>query len=302
MDFGKLTDISNVDFSFPNIPLATKTVLQNTPQAKPAKIYAGCPIWANADWIGTTYPIGIKERDYLKFYAEQFNTIELNVTHYQIPLASTVKRWRKSVKEGFLFAPKFPQTISHQLLAEGNAKAKTEEFCAVIANLEDNLGTCFLQLPPHFMPKQVERLEQFLDELPLGFDLAIEFRHADWFKEDNFEKIAKILEYRKIGTVLTDVSGRRDVLHLRLTTKMLMLRFVGNDLHQTDYARVDAWVDLMADWLKMGLEEIYFFAHEPDNIHSPVLVKYFLQKFHQNTKIAIQEPKFYQKVVQGSLF
>jgi len=58
--------------------------------------------------------------------------------------------------------------------------------------------------------------------------------------------------------LLTDTAGRRDVLHQRLTSKTAFIRFVANDLHATDYKRMDEWITRLKNWIDNGLEEIYF--------------------------------------------
>jgi uncharacterized protein YecE (DUF72 family) len=78
----------------------------------------------------------------------------------------------------------------------------------------------------------------------------------------------------EMGTVLTDVAGRRDVLHMHLTSSIAMIRFVGNGLHPTDYSRIDSWIPRLRQWHQQGLQEVYFFTHEPDNLLAPELAKY----------------------------
>ena len=52
-----------------------------------------------------------------------------------------------------------------------------------------------------------------------------------------------ILERLKKGTVITDTAGRRDCLHMKLTSADIFIRFVGNSLHESDYQRIDDWVE-----------------------------------------------------------
>jgi uncharacterized protein YecE (DUF72 family) len=304
MDFGKVSilDLAKVDFSMPPTPEFTEQVLSQTSQGAEFNVYVGCPIWANKNWVGNIYPPKAKEKDFLKYYAQQFNTIELNVTHYNIPTSATIDRWRRLSAEGFRFAPKFPQEISHQLLPEGRAYTMTRAFCEVIKGLGNTLGRSFLQLSPYFSPNQEDKLWQFLDEFAHQIPLSIEFRHPDWFLGGKFEQIAQKLENYKIGTVITDVSGRRDVLHLCLSLPSLMLRFVGNDLHPTDYTRVKAWVERICEWKDLGLEEVYFFAHEPDNDSSPELAKFFIQEMNKICQLNLALPTSYDVPKQGSLF
>jgi hypothetical protein len=98
------------------------------------------------------------------------------------------------------------------------------------------------------------------------------------------------------------VAGRRDVLHMRLTTPSAMIRFVGNNLHPTDYTRIDAWVERLKVWFANGLQQLYFFVHEPDNITSPELATYLIEKLNRVCGFNLKPPKMYIQPVQGELF
>ena len=114
MDFGKLDDISNVNFTLPAAHPFTHQVLKNASGNNSTLCFVGPPIWSNKEWVGKIYPTTAKEKDFLYHYTRQFNTIELNVTHYQIPTEATIQRWREASAPGFRFCPKWPQEISHE--------------------------------------------------------------------------------------------------------------------------------------------------------------------------------------------
>ena len=304
MDFGKLLDISRIDFALPPDHPDTFSVLSRYRQAgeKKPEVYIGLPVWVNKAWVGAYYPTGMREKDSLLWYARQFNTIELNSTHYHIPGPDTIDRWRHAVPPGFTFCPKFPQLISHEgPLSRSLDLAAT--FCEAIAGLEDKLGCSFLQLPPGFGPKQLPDLENFVQYVPESVPLAVELRHPDWFTDHVASlELFEVLEKYRVSTVLTDVSGRRDVLHMRLTTPTAMVRFVGNGLHPTDYTRIEDWVARIKVWLDAGLQQLYFFVHEPDNTASPELATYLTEKLNQVCGLDLKPPKKYVQAVQGELF
>jgi uncharacterized protein YecE (DUF72 family) len=302
MDFGKLQDISNVDFSLPpENPLTIKT-LDLAPKNQKPNIYIGPPIWANKDWIGKIYPFNAKDKDFLHYYTRQFNTIELNVTHYQIPTFETIQRWKDAAADGFKFCPKFPQVISHDRQLVG-CEALTTEFCNAVLGLDEHLGMTFLQLSPTFNPRQIKFLEIYLKSLPLNFPVSVEFRHPDWFKDAKvWTKTCEMLAEMKVGTVISDVSGRRDVVHSTLTTPNLTLRFVGNELHPSDYTRIDAWCNRLITWLEMGLENAYIFVHCGENTFAPELSKYWIERLNTLANLNLQAPKITPQVIQGSLF
>lgn len=302
MDFGKLQSVEMVDFTLPPAHPDTEKLLLRHKQDEKPKVYIGLPVWVNKAWVGSIYPATMREKDSLLWYSKQFNTIELNSTHYHIPGPTTIDRWRNSVPRGFQFCPKFPQLISHEG-ALRNTQSMTAAFCEAIAGLEDNLGSSFLQLPPYFGPAQLPDLEAFVKFIPETIPVAVELRHPDWFT-DNIASLElfDVLEKYGIGTVITDVAGRRDVLHMRLTTPTAMVRFVGNGLHPTDYTRIDEWVSRLKNWFNEGLQKLYFFVHEPDNTLAPELAIYLIEQLNKTCDLNLKVPKKFVQPMQGELF
>jgi uncharacterized protein YecE (DUF72 family) len=307
MDFGKLSNISKVNFSLPPDHVATLPTLKKHTQNTDLEVFIGCPVWSCEEWVGKWYPAKTQSKDYLKHYAQQFNTIELNTTHYRTPDLATIAKWRENTPTTFRFCPKILQTISHDQLLQ-NTETLLQAFCDSVWELGEKLGVCFLQLPPYFSPDKLYILEKFIKTFPPEIALSIEFRHEDWFRLKNgqlpFSIATEMLENYKVSTVICDVAGRRDVLHQRLTTTTAVVRFVENSLHITDYQRLDEWVERIATWKENGLEKLYFFMHEPDNVLSPDLVVYFIDKLNEKCGLQLKKPLVYQNFssTQSKLF
>lgn len=292
MDFGKLPSVDQVDFSLPAEPAQNAEVLaQMQPGAHPA-LYIGPTGYNMKPWVGKWYPLSAKEPSFLRHYGAQFNTIEHNTTHYRIPEWSTVQRWHDETPDDFRFCPKIPQTISHSLDL-GLSKDETRIFCEAITLLGEKLGCCFIQLPPGFAPRNLKVLERFLEAFPRAVPLAVEVRHPLFFKDTgDTAAFFQLLEAYKTASVITDVSGRRDVCHMRLTTEKVLIRFVGNGLHPSDYTRVRAWAGRLLDWFAAGLHEAYFFTHEPDNLLAPELTAFCVEVFKElMPHVAMRGPK-----------
>ncbi|SHK06998.1 DUF72 domain-containing protein [Hymenobacter psychrotolerans] len=302
MDFGRLSDLRYVDFRLPPDHPNTAAMLARAPAPEQQELFIGCPIWTNKAWLGSYFPAGIKEADYLHHYARQFNSLELNTTHYRIPDAPTVRKWRDAVPAGFRFCPKLPQVISHDR-ALYNTDDLTNAFCRSIQELNDRLGWCFLQLPPHFGPENLSRLERYLLDFPANIPLAVELRHPAWYSDKTaFAAVAAMLEALNKTLVIADVAGRRDVLHMRLTTPTAFIRFNGHGLINSDYQRADFWAERIAGWLQQGLHTMYFFVHQKDIMHTPVWTQYFLDRLQALTGLAVPPPRIIPQPVQGSLF
>src|ERR1700690_166010 len=108
MKFGHIDEIAHIDFSLPQDHPLTAKVLTGKPVKQP-KIFSGLPEWGNDGFPGKIYPKGTKPKDFLKFYAPQFNSIELNATGYRIPSVKMVEGWLSNVQKGFIFCPKISQ-------------------------------------------------------------------------------------------------------------------------------------------------------------------------------------------------
>lgn len=300
MQFGRLENIDNVDFTFPPSHAGTAKILGGS-KSKILNVYVGAPVWNDAGFPSKIYPPKAQEKDFVKYYGKQFNCIELNATHYRIPEASTVKRWTDAVPEGFKFCPKIHQSISHshnisQCISEINA------FHERISGFGDKLGTSFLQLPPTFEAKQIELLLNFLEHCPIR-NLAIELRHESWFTNtDTLNYLCNYLFKNNLSLNITDVAGRRDVLHQRLTNKTAFVRFVGNNLHPSDFKRMDDWIERLSKWVEEGLENIYFFIHTPDKNLVPELAIYFINRLNKICGLTVVPPHIQQTISSQTLF
>lgn len=304
MEFGKLPSIENIQFELPPDSEETRSVLNHLPiRDGLPRLYIGGTGWSMKEWVGNVYPQGTKSSDYLKQYGKQFNTIELNTTYYRIPDSETILNWKNQTPEDFRFCPKIPQTISHSHHL-GLGTGLIEQFCDSIGGLEEKLGCCFLQLPPHFGEKNLGALDQFISRFPGHIPLAIELRNEQIFKSPLiFRKFFNMLEYAGISPVITDVAGRRDVLHQRLTNERVLIRFVGNNLHPTDYTRTNAWIKRLSDWFDRGLHEAFFFTHEPDNLLAPELAVYLRDQAQKEMGVKTRGPHLLKdQNTQFSLF
>lgn len=307
MEFGKVANVDLVNFALPPGQAFNARVWTHvTPTPNPT-VWIGGPIWANKQYVGKIYPSAAKERDFLHYYAQQFNTIELNLTHYQIPTPAMIEKWRTEAaqsphREGFVYCPKFPQIISHERMLVAS-EGLTDEFVNAIMNLEEYLGMSFLQLPPQFGPDRWSVLESYLKNLPDELDVAVEFRHPDWFRKEVWPDVLGKLHDLRRHVVISDVAGRRDVLHMGLSSPVLTLRFIANEGHPTDYARTDAWVQRLKAWFEKGLQTAYLFVHGGgDNDTAPELIRYWIRQLNEQCGLHLREPQIQPQVVQGSLF
>lgn len=293
MEFGKITtdDLSAIQFGLPTDSPETMRILSAQPKTN-LSVYVGCAKWGRKDWLGKIYPSGTREADFLPLYAKNFNSIELNATFYKIPSLKQTQEWSSKVGKDFLFIPKISNSISH-IHRLKNTVERMEYFLKGINGFGQNLGPVFLMLHPGMGPKSLDTIEAFLEAIPKEVKVFVEMRHEAWYEStDNADAIFKMLERNGVGAVITDVAGRRDCLHMRLTTGEAFIRFVGNDLHPTDYTRVDEWIMRIKKWMDAGLTRVYFFLHENEEVHSPVIAKYAIEQFNKHCGTNLTVPLF----------
>jgi uncharacterized protein YecE (DUF72 family) len=132
-----------------------------------AELYVGASGWSYPSWKPAFYPAGRDSRDFLRYYAEHFRTVELNTTGYRLPAEDQFRRWAEQTPPGFQFAPKLP----------GNRARMVGEFSGRVRVLGDRLGPVRVQLINARDEGMLELLLGSLDpELRLAFDLA----HPSW--------------------------------------------------------------------------------------------------------------------------
>ena len=291
MKFGQVADPSQIDFTLPKDHPQIKFILNqnkdfDSAQSGLENISIGCAKWNKTDLKGF-YPKGTK--DELTYYATQFNSIELNATFYGMPTAEQVQTWKEKTPKDFKFFPKITNTVSHfrRLL---NVADVVTQFASAVLNFDEKLGMVFLQLHDNFKPKDYERLEKFVQDWPKEVPLAIELRNTEWFTDEEvFNTVCELFEMNNITNIIVDTAGRRDMLHMRLTTSDAFIRYVGANA-ESDYARLDDWLERIKVWKKEGLQNLYFFVHQNVEKASPLLSAYFIEKVNKEFGTNIHIP------------
>jgi uncharacterized protein YecE (DUF72 family) len=209
-----------------------------------------------------------------------------------MPSRAQTATWKSKVTPGFKFCPKFVNTITH-IRRLKNTAADVDRFMDAMSGFEDALGPIFLMPHPSFGPKNLEVLQKFIEELPKDIKLFTELRQEEWYSDENaYRSVFSMLEKEQSGSIITDTSGRRDMVHMHLTTPEVFIRFVGNGLHPTDYTRIDDWVQRIKQWKEQGIHTVYFFMHQHEELHSPELSRYLIQQLNKHCGTSIPEPKF----------
>jgi uncharacterized protein YecE (DUF72 family) len=242
------------------------------------RLYLGTCGWSYADWEGTIYPEGLPAASRLAEYVKCYATVEIDSTFYGTPKRSTVETWREIAPEGFLFAAKFPQEITHE---RGLVRCEelAETFVRTMGLLGDHLGPLLLQLPPAFAVGGMGVLETFLGGLPQSFRYALEVRHRSWLGSD----LPALLREHGAALVLVDYPGMPRLREA--TADFSYIRWLGDRREfpsghtqsKRDRSEDLAWWSAVVDRLREEGLEVFAYANNHYENHSPSTLARFLQ-------------------------
>lgn len=149
------------------------------------------------------YDAGTRPSDYLREYAEEFCSLEIDATVYGTPPPERVRKWAAHVPDGFTFALKTPREITHERRLI-DARGLVEELVASALEFGDKLEAILIQLPPDFGPEELGAVETFVAELPAGPRWAFEVRHRDWFRGTAHGRLRDALGTHGVALAITD--------------------------------------------------------------------------------------------------
>ena len=154
-----------------------------------SRLFAGASGYSFKEWKGHFYPEDIKPDAMLAFYSERLPTVEINNTFYRLPKTEMLENWARTAPDGFRFAIKASQRITHM------SRIKVETAADPLAYLYKNLaalgpkrGPVLFQLPPN-LKKDLPRLQAFLALLPADHGASFEFRNDTWFADDVYDTL-----------------------------------------------------------------------------------------------------------------
>ena len=136
------------------------------------------------EWRGSFYPEKFPTNKMLAYYAEHFDTVEVNYTFYRMPTETLLDGWAAGTPDRFTFTLKAPRRITHDSRLR-DCRELTEAFCRIASSLGPKLGVLLFQLPPNFK-RNDDVFVSFLETLPHGARAAFEFRHDSWHDETVF--------------------------------------------------------------------------------------------------------------------
>ena len=220
-----------------------------------ATLFAGTSGFAYPAWKPGFYPAGLPQAKFLEHYASRLNSVEINYTFRHTPSTSTLESWVAATPDGFSFAIKAHQRITHLLRLQGAAEA-TASFFRALEPLRDagRLGPVLFQLPP-FLKHDPDRLAAYLAILPPDVRFAFEFRDRSWLADDIYD----LLRRHNVSLCVAE-SEKLEV------PEVITADFVYFRLRKPEYtvAEVEAIAVRCRELLAAGHDLYVMFKHEED--------------------------------------
>src|SRR5689334_12019030 len=227
-----------------------------------ATVRIGTCSWADEALSKWFYPPKLPAKERLAWYAEHFDTVEVDSTYYRLPSESMVGGWAERTPDGFTMHVKafglmtrhpvkaevIPEDLRDEMPVDDRGRVdrpprelRAEIFSRFLAALEPlraagKLGGILFQLPPYVVYKDssLEYLEWSRKQLD-GYEMLVEFRHRSWLDEENRATSLGFLE--KIGASYVVVDAPRSDTARNLvatvvatTSPLAYVRFHGRNL------------------------------------------------------------------------
>jgi uncharacterized protein YecE (DUF72 family) len=232
--------------TFP-ILLAIRTALKT-------RALVGVSGFSYPGWKGNFYPKDLKSEEFLSYYSQKLNSVEINSSFYAAPSASVVKAWAGKTGENFRFAFKAPRQITHILkLGKGSVEA-TERLGATLMSLGSKNGPILFQLPP-YSKQDLDRLEEFLTGTSKIGEKVFEFRHESWLNDPTYS----LLEKHDADFCIAETEDMKPVFKVTGKTPYFRLR---NETYDTK--TINDWIQKIKETIK-GRDSVHVYMRHDEN-------------------------------------
>lgn len=220
-------------------------------------IHIGTSGWHYKHWKRVFYPVSLSSAEWLAFYADHFQCVEINSSFYRLPGVETFRNWAEMVPADFVFTVKASRYLTHMKKLM-DARTGLKKFLECAYGLGSKLGPLLFQLPPRWQCN-VERLRVFLAEVPTDVRCVFEFRDTSWFSD----QVYQILKDAGAASCIYDLAGQ-------LSPEIVTAGFIYVRLHgpgsayQGKYQErvLSQWGEKFLVWAAQGKEVFCFFDND----------------------------------------
>ena len=222
------------------------------------RIRIGTSGWIYRHWRGVFYPRELPVKRWFAFYAEHFDTVEINNTFYRLPSESAFAAWRKQAPNDFLYAIKASRFLTHMKKLR-DAQAPLANVLGRARRLGPRLGPILYQLPPRWHA-DAARLRQFIELLPANLNHVFEFRNPSWCNDE----IRELLTAAGMSYCVHDMRGFE--CPRWLTGPVGYVRFHGpaEPKYSGRYSEshLGAWAEQIQQWSADGHDVYVYFNND----------------------------------------
>lgn len=206
-------------------------------------VHIGTSGWHYKHWVGTFYPPDIRPANMLRWYAERFDTVEINSTFYRLPAPAGFEIWCRETFPEFCFAVKASRYITHNKKLT-DPESANQKFILLVEKLGTRLGPILFQLPPSWKVN-AQRLDEFLATLPTTHRYVFEFRNPTW----NVRAVYEVLERHNAAFCIYELAGFQSPIEVTADFTYVRLHGPGNQ-YQGDYSdkSLRTWAKLIEVW------------------------------------------------------
>jgi uncharacterized protein YecE (DUF72 family) len=218
-------------------------------------VHIGTSGWNYPHWKGVFYPEGLKPQEWLAFYGQRLDTLEVNVTFYREAKATTFEKWRRTVPGGFLFSVKMSRFITHirRLKVE---RGSVERFLGNASVLADKLGVILIQFPPS-LQFDTGLISDFFGLLDPAFRYTVEARHKSFITDAFFS----LLRARNMAWCISETAGRYPY-HEAVTADFVYIRLHGREKLYVSSYRDDELYGIKEKIAAWGRETYVYFDND----------------------------------------
>jgi uncharacterized protein YecE (DUF72 family) len=225
------------------------------------RIHVGCSGWFYSHWRGVFYPPHeVTTKNWFGYYANVFQTVELNAPFYRWPKPATVRRWKRDAPPGFIYTVKVNQLITHERRMV-RTKKLVHSYYEIAGVLGEKMGCFLFQFPPSYR-YTAARLKSIVTQLEPAHRNAVEFRHRSWWREPVYRALAQR------GITFCAVSAPRLPETFPLGQRLLYVRFSGRiRWYRHDYSREEltVWAERIRS---SGAEEVWVYFNNDRQGHA----------------------------------
>jgi uncharacterized protein YecE (DUF72 family) len=211
--------------------------------------------WNYKHWKEIFYPPKVPASKWLDFYADRFDTVEVNATFYRLPKPQTFDNWYRKTPDHFIWSVKGSKFITHTRRLKDCGEPLSRLYGS-LERLNEKLGPILFQLPPSLSFDR-DLFIRFCENLNPGLRHTIEIRHPSWIDHQVFE----ILKAHNFAFCISDTAGRYPY-HEEITADFIYIRLHGSrKLYASEYSEeeLQSWAGKIKEW---GLDTYLYFDND----------------------------------------